>query len=125
MKELLVYAGSVVVFLWGVGHLIPTRSIVAGFGDLKPENRRILVMEWTAEGLTLCFIGALGALVAFMDGLAFPVGRIVVRAAAAMLLVMAGLTAFTGARTSIRPMKACLKVKAVAAILYLIGTNLQ
>lgn len=123
MKELLVYTGLIVVFLWGVGHLIPTRSIVAGFGDLKTENRRILVMEWVAEGLTLCFIAVLGALVAFMDGLAYPVGRIVIRAAAVMLLVMAGLTAFTGSRTSIGPMKVCPIVKSVAAILYLAGAG--
>ena len=66
--------GSAIIFTWGVGHLIPTRSVVTGFGDLTPDSRRIITMEWMAEGLTLCFIGVLGALVAFVDGLASPAG---------------------------------------------------
>jgi hypothetical protein len=121
MKELMVYTGPAVIFLWGVGHLIPTRSIVSGFGNLGPENRRILAMEWVAEGLTLCFIGILAALVVFVDGPASPVGRIVVRAAAIMLFIMAGLTALTGARTSIGPMKACPVVKSIVGVLYIAG----
>lgn len=122
MKELMVYAGSAIVFLWGVGHLIPTRSIVSGFGNLGLENRRILTMEWVTEGLTLCFIGVLAALVVLVDGLMFPVGRVVVRAAAVMLFIMAGLTALTGARTPIGPMKACPAVKSIVGALYIVGT---
>ena len=124
MGDLLVYVGSGVIFAWGVGHLVPTRSIVAGFGDLTVDNRRILTMEWTAEGLTLCFLGVLGALVAFVGGLSTPVGRSVLRAAAAMLFVMAALSAATGARTAIGPMKACPIVKSVVAALYVAAAGM-
>lgn len=124
VRELLVYVGSVIIFAWGIGHLIPTRSIVGGFGDLTADNRRILTMEWMAEGFTLCFVGALGALVAIAGGLDFPVGRWVLRAAAAMLFVMAGLSAATGAKTSITPMKACPIIKSIVAGLYVAASGM-
>jgi len=52
MQAALLYAGAGVIFLWGVGHLMPTRGVVLGFGDLSPDNTRIITMEWMAEGLT-------------------------------------------------------------------------
>ena len=124
MRELLVYVASAFIFVWGVGHLIPTRSVVAGFGELGPDNRRIITMEWVAEGLTLCFIGVLGALVVLVDGLTSVVGRVVLRAAAGMLFVMAGLTAATGARTSVGPMKACPVIKAAVAAAYVAAAGM-
>jgi hypothetical protein len=120
-----VYAGSAIAFVWGVGHLIPTRSVVAGFGDITIDNRRIVTMEWIAEGLTLCFLGVLGALVVLAGGLAHPAGRVAIRAAAVMLLAMAGLTAATGARTSSGPMKACPVVKSVVAVLFVAGAAMR
>lgn len=124
MGATLVYIGSAVIFIWGVGHIIPTRSVVAGFGELSTENRRILTMEWMAEGLTLCFLGVLAALVALVDGLAVPVGRAVLRAVAAMLFVMAALTAATGARTSVGPIRACPIVKSVVAALFVAAAGM-
>jgi hypothetical protein len=41
-----------------------------------------------------------------------------------MLIVMAILTGFTGARTSIVPIKICPFVKTVVAILFFLGTYL-
>ena len=124
MREALVYVGSAVVFLWGVGHIIPTRSIVESFGDISTESRRILTMDWVAEGVTLCFLGVLAALVALADGLSFPVGRMVLRAVAAMLFVLAALTAATGARTSVGPIKACPIVKSVVAALFVAAAGM-
>lgn len=123
MGDVLVYVGAAVIFAWGIGHLIPTRSVVAGFGELSADNRRTLVMEWAAEGLTLCFLGVLAALVVAVGGLGSPAGRVAVRAAAAMLFVLAGLSAGTGARTPVGPMKACPIVKSVVAALYLVGVS--
>ena len=104
--------------------MIPTRSVVDGFGELSTENRRILTMEWMAEGLTLCFLGVLAALVPLVDGLAVPVGRAVLRAVAAMLFVMAALTAATGARTSVGPIRACPVVKSVVAALFVAAAGM-
>ncbi len=60
--QILVYAGSGIIFLWGVGHIIPTRSVVRDFGEISKDNRLIITMEWIAEGMTLCFIGILVAI---------------------------------------------------------------
>jgi len=61
-NQILLYVGSGVIFLWGVGHIIPTRSVVKDFGEISKDNRLIITMEWIAEGITLCFIGVLVAL---------------------------------------------------------------
>ena len=55
----LLYLGSIVITLWGVSHIIPAKSVVAGFGTLSSDNYRIITMEWVAEGLTMVFIGLL------------------------------------------------------------------
>ncbi len=120
-----VYIGSSIIFIWGLGHLFATKSVIAGYGDLTPDNHRILKMEWMAEGLTLCFLGVLAALVTISGGLAHLIGRMTVHAAAAMLFLLAGLSAATGARTSIGPMKACPIVKTVSAALYMAGAGMQ
>ena len=41
-----------------------------------------------------------------------------------MLIAMAVLTALTGARTSVIPIKVCPIIKAVAAVLFLVGSIL-
>jgi hypothetical protein len=33
-------------------HAIPTRAVVAGFGEISVDNRRVLVQEWLAEAVT-------------------------------------------------------------------------
>jgi hypothetical protein len=118
----MVYIGSVVIFLWGMGHLIPTKSVVATFGSISPDNKRIITMEWIAEGLTLCFIGALVFLVTSFAGPQNLVSVLVSRAAAWMLVVMAGLTFMTGAKTPITAMKICPLVKSIVAILFFLGS---
>jgi hypothetical protein len=45
----------------GCGPHRPTRAVAAGFEPVSLDNRRILVMEWIAEGVTLIFIGGQGA----------------------------------------------------------------
>jgi hypothetical protein len=125
MDMVLVDIGSVIIFVWGIGHLMATRSVVAGYGELTVDNSRILTMEWTAEGLTLCFLGVLPALIATSGGLASPYGRMTVYAASAMLFILAGLSAATGAKSSIGPMKACPIVKTIVAALYIAGVVLR
>ncbi|MFC2076153.1 hypothetical protein ACFLT7_03625 [candidate division KSB1 bacterium] len=120
--QVLVYIGSALIFLWGAGHLMPTKSIVAGFGALSDDNRRIITMEWIAEGLALCFIGVLAFLTVLVGNPGNQVAIVVIRALAVMLLVMAALSAFTGARTPILPMKLCPFVKTGVALLFFIGS---
>jgi len=122
--DVVVYLGATAIALWGVAHIAPTRAVVAGFGAISQDNRRIILMEWTAEGLTLAFIGLLVLLVTALHGTANPVSHSVYRMSAAMLLVMAAWTLLTGARTSIVPIKICPIVKTAVAALFLVGSVL-
>jgi len=122
MSNLLLYIGSAIIILWGIGHVIPTKSIVSGFGAISQDNKRIITMEWIAEGLTLCFIGVLVLIVALFDGYQNQTAVIVYRMAAGMLMIMAGLSLMTGAKTSIVPMKICPIVKTTVAILFILGS---
>jgi len=112
------------IVVWGIAHIIPTKSVVSGFGAISEENKRIITMEWVAEGVTLCFIGLLVLLVTILAGSQSQAALIVYLASAIMLIVMAGWSLSTGARTSIIPIKICPLVKTVVAILFLLGSLL-
>jgi len=118
----MVYFGATVIALWGIAHIAPTRGVVAGFGAISQDNRRIVLMEWAAEGLTLTFIGVLVLLITALHGSEDSVSLSVYRISAAMLLVMAAWTLVTGARTSILPIKICPVVKTAVAALFLVGS---
>jgi hypothetical protein len=122
--DILLYVGAGVITLWGIAHIVPIKSVVNGFGQISQDNRRIITMEWVAEGLALCFIGLLVLFVTLWGGSQNSVSIIVYRTSAAMLVVMAILTASTGARTSILPIKICPAVKIAVAILFILGTVL-
>ena len=124
MNEMLLYAGSTVIFLWGIGHLAPTKSIVADFGTISADNKRIITMEWIAEGLTLCFIGVLVFVVTLVGGPDNHVSEFVNWMSASMLVVLAIVSSFTGARTSILPMKLCPFIKTAVAIAFILGSIL-
>ena len=66
--HVLLHAGSLVIIAWGIAHIAPTRSVVAGFEPLTRDNRLVLTMEWVAEGLTLVFIGVLALLMTAVTG---------------------------------------------------------
>ncbi|MFC2047390.1 hypothetical protein ACFLTK_03860 [Chloroflexota bacterium] len=124
ISNILLYIGSIIIIVWGVGHIIPAKSIINDFGPISKNNRRIITMEWAAEGLTLCFIGLLVLFITILGGQQNPVSIIVHRISAVMLLVMAGWTLFTGARTSIIWIKICPAVKTAVAILFILGSVL-
>lgn len=124
VNAVLLYVGSVIIFLWGVAHIIPTKSIVRGFGPISEDNRKIIAMESIAEGLTLCFLGVLVFLVTISGDIQNEVSGIVIRVSVAMLLAMAVLAAVTGARTSMVPYKVCPAVKTGVAILFILGSVL-
>jgi hypothetical protein len=124
ISNILLYFGAGVVTLWGIAHIIPIKAVVNGFGQISQDNKRIITMEWIAEGLTLCFIGLLVLFVTIWGGSQNAVSIIVYRTSAAMLVVMAVLTASTGARTSIIAIKICPAVKIAVAILFFLGTVL-
>ena len=122
--NMLLYLGSIVVTLWGIAHIAPTKFVVNGFGQISEDNKRIITMEWIAEGLTLVFIGLLVLFITLSEGSQNPASLIVYRVSVVMLIVMAGLSLLTGARTSIVPMKICPLVKITVAILFFLGSVL-
>jgi hypothetical protein len=122
IQAVLLYIGSVVIFLWGAGHLAPTRNVVADFGDISADNKKIITMEWLIEGITLCFLGVLVALSASLLGPLSSATQLVARAVGVMLLLLATVSAFTGARTAVLPMKLCPFVKTAVALAFLTAT---
>jgi len=122
--NILLYVGSAILVLWGIAHIVPTRSVVEGFGAISPDNQRIVTMTWVSEGLALCFIGLLVLLTTLRASPGDSLPVLVYRLSAAMLVITAVWTSMTGARTPILPMKICPVVKAGAAVLFLAGSFL-
>lgn len=114
--------GCGLICVWGIIHLIPTGSIVKGFGNISPDSRRIITMTWVADGLILIFAGLqVGILTLAFGGDSFTV-LWVARLWAVMLVVLAVWTGLTGARTKIVPMKVCPFVKLLVGVLFFVGT---
>jgi cell division protein FtsX len=122
IANILIYTGSIIVIGWGIAHIIAARAVVKGFGDISGDNKKFILMEWVAEGLTLCFIGVLVMLTGILGGTTNSVARIVFRTSAGMLIVMAIWTALTGAKTSNIPTKICPFVLTFVAILWVVGS---
>jgi len=114
---LLAYVASAVLLAWGSAHLVPTRAVAASFGAITPDNRRILIMEWVAEGITHVSIGLLVILVTAIEGADNAATQLVYVVSAGILLVLAALTAMTGARTSVIWFRVCPFVLTSAAVL--------
>lgn len=124
INDILLYVGAAVITLWGIAHIVPTKSVVSGFGSISQDNKRIITMEWIVEGLTLCFIGLLVLFVTIWGEGRNQASAIVYLASAAMLVIMAALTSVTGAKTSTVPIKICPFVKVTVAILFFLGAVL-
>ncbi len=116
------YLASAVLIAWGAAHLAPTRAVAASFGDISLANRRILIMEWMAEGITHISLGALIVLTTAVDGAGDPTTQLVYRVAAGVLVALALLTAATGARTEVIWFRVCPFVLSSAAALLVVGS---
>jgi hypothetical protein len=119
-SQIFLYAAAFFVFAWGVAHLFPTRAVVRGFGEITPDNRRIITMEWIVEGAALIFIGALIAVVTAFDPAA-AVAQAVYRLCLAMLTILALISLFTGFKVRFLPFKLCPLIFIGASILLLLG----
>jgi hypothetical protein len=114
MSDILAYVAAGVVFLWGTAHLVPTRQVVEGFGDLSRDNRLVITMEWVAEALAMWLVAALVVVIAAV-GKDAATGALVYRVCAGFLVVLGAWTALTGARTPVVWFKACPVVMAAGA----------
>ena len=122
MNDIYLYTGSAIIFLWGIAHIIPTESVVAGFGALSDDNRRIITMEWVGEGLALCFLGVLVFFTAITAGPPDRLAVIVIRLAAAMSFTLGIWTFIIGFKTSVVPIKICPLILTGVALLFYLGT---
>ena len=95
MQIILLYLGAVLTVIWGIAHLIPTKSVVAGFGDISEDNLQIITMEWIIEGVSLIFIGSLVAVVTFIDPNTGVSGAVYMISSIG-LLILALVSFFTG-----------------------------
>jgi hypothetical protein len=120
LNQVLIYSGSFMLLFWGVAHLFATRSVVAGFGLLSPDNRRIITMEWIIEGLSLMFIAAVVAVSTAIDQTSVVSGA-VYWLSFAMLNILTIVSLFTGFKVNVLPFKLCPAIFTVASVLIVLG----
>jgi hypothetical protein len=120
MDSILVNIGAGLTILWGISHLFPTKSVVAGFGEIGEDNKQIITMEWINEGVTLIFIGVLVATVTFLDPdstATFAVYLVSI----ICLLTLALISLFTGFKIKFLPYKLCPIIFSLSAVLIFLG----
>jgi len=122
MDTLLIYISSILITIWGIAHIIPTKNIVRGFGEINRDNRLIIMMEWISEGIFLIFIGLLNLFIILFGDLHSQEALIVRLISIFFLIIMSILSLFTGARTKIIPMRICPAVKTFCALLIIVGS---
>ena len=117
----LAYVASAILIAWGTAHLAPTRAVAGSFGDISLDNRRILVMEWVAEGIAHISIGVLVLVTTAVDGAGDSTTQLVYCVSAATLVALATLTALTGARTAVIWFRICPFVLTGSAVLLVLA----
>ncbi|HEU5157956.1 MAG TPA: hypothetical protein VFU43_13250 [Streptosporangiaceae bacterium] len=120
MEQVLAYVAAGLVGLWGVSHAIPTRAVVAGFGEISADNRRVILQEWLAEAVTMWSFAAL-IIVVTTVGVGTSTADWVYRVTAGALFVLAVLTALTGARARVVWFKICPVLLTGSGILLLLA----
>jgi len=118
VQDALAYVAAALTGLWGIAHAVPTKQVVAGFGALSQDNRRVLTQEWLAEAVTMW--GLAGLVIAVTVAAGGQSGtEWAYRLAAGLLLALGALTALTGARTAVVWFKICPVLLGTAAGLLL------
>lgn len=117
VREVIAYLAAVLVALWGVAHVIPTRRVVAGFEPITVDNRRVLVQEWLAEALTMWGVAAVVVVATAVGGAESNLTSWLYRVVAGLLIALAVLTVVTGGRTSVIWFKICPALLGLSAAL--------
>jgi hypothetical protein len=116
----LLYVAAALTGLWGIAHLFATRGVVAGFGELTADNRRIIMMEWIVEGVALVSLASLVASVTAVD-LTARVASTAYAVAIVTLLVLALVSLTTGFRVAFLPFRLCPFIFTLSAVLIAVG----
>jgi hypothetical protein len=120
---ILLYLGAFLTFAWGLSHLFPTKSVVAGFGEISPDNQHIITMEWIVEGISLIFIGFLVAAVTWIDH-SNTVSKVIYWICFAELNLLSIVSLFTGFKVSFILFKLCPVIFTGSSLLILLGSLL-
>ena len=120
MHIILLHTAAILTGLWGVAHLLATRGVVAGFGALTPDNRRIITMEWIAEGVALISTAAFVA-AATAIGPEAAVSSAVYAVAVGTLVVLSMVSLFTGFKVAFLPFRLCPVILGVSVLLIVWG----
>lgn len=118
--DVLIFVAAAVTTVWGIAHLFATRGVVAGFGELSADNRRIITMEWIVEGVALLSTAAYVAAVTVLDSGA-SASNAVYAVAVVTLAALAIVSLFTGFRVAFLPFRLCPLIFTVAAVLIAVG----
>jgi hypothetical protein len=119
-NRILLYLGSALPLLWGVAHLVPTRSVLNGFGDITADNRRTLAMEWIGEWVTLIFLGLFVVVVTLIDS-STRQAKAVYALAFAMLNTLSLVSLLTGFKNRLIVFKLCPLIFTLSSLLILAG----
>ena len=124
--DVLLYLAAGSTALWGIAHLCATRGVVRGFGELTPDNRHIITMEWIVEGVALVALGAFIATVTAVGhrdsgGAVSEAATAVYATAIATLVVLAVVSLFTGFRVKFLPFRLCPVIFILSAMLVALG----
>ena len=116
----LLYAGVALPLIWGIAHLFPTRNVVAGFGDISLDNKRIITMEWINEAAALVFISAIVFAVTLIDHTS-PVSQAVYWLSFVALNTLSVISLTTAFKINFLPYKLCPVFFTSSSILILLG----
>jgi hypothetical protein len=120
LNQVLLYSGSAFISFWGIAHLLPTKSVVAGFGEISVDNKQIITMEWIIEGIALIFIGSIVAIVTAIDHTS-SIALVIYLSSVVVLIVLAIVSFFTGFKISFLPFKLCPVIFITSAVLIILG----
>ena len=120
MNQILLYIASAMIGIWGVAHLFATKGVVAGFGDLKTDNRHIITMEWIVEGVGLISIAAFVVAATAIE-LQSLVSSAIYAVAMGTLVVLAVISLFTGYKVAFLPFRLCPFIFIISALLIACG----
>ena len=120
LNQTLIYVGSAFILFWGISHLLPTRSVVSGFGEISVDNKRIITMEWIIEGVALIYIGSINAIVTAIDH-TNSISLVIYLSSVVVLIVLALVSLFTGFKINFLPFRLCPVIFTASAVLIFLG----
>lgn len=124
MSEVILFIGAALPIIWGISHLVPTKNVVAGFGEISEDNRQIIKMEWIVEGVSFIFIGLLVALITYLDPKS-EISFYVYCISSVALFALAIVSFLTGFKVNFLPFRMCPFVLSTAGILIILGLAVQ